>query len=278
MTGNSARAVACSVLAGWVVALGTMGAPRAFAAEPKYETIHDVVYATPDGEPLKADIYRPTGEGPFPGVLCIHGGAWLFGGKTFMSTTPQKLAEAGYTAVSINYRLAPKYKFPAQIDDCRTALAWMRANAKQYKIDPKRLGAWGYSAGGHLAALLGVSDQGLKVVVAGGTPCDLRGSWPSDPLLAFWLGGTRKEMPDVYKAASPASFVSPDDPPMFFYHGQYDAVVPLTQPMDMAAALGKAGVKAEVHVIPMSGHVATKTNRDIPAKGIKFLDKYLRPR
>jgi acetyl esterase/lipase len=177
--------------------------------------------------------------------------------------------------VSINYRLAPKHKFPAQIEDCREALLWIRKNAKQHKIDPTRLGAWGYSAGGHLVALLGTSHTGLGAVVAGGAPCDFRQVPLDSQRLAFWLGGTRRNLPKVYQSASPANFVSPDDPPMFFYHGQRDRAVKLAQPTGMVAELKKSGVTATMLVIPDSGHLGTCFHREALAEGIKFLNKHL---
>ncbi|MHC4180662.1 MAG: alpha/beta hydrolase fold domain-containing protein [Planctomycetota bacterium] len=263
------------ILAALLAGYAAVSAPRAAAAEASYETIRDIVYAPRKDEPLRADVYRPTGQGPFPGVLCVHGGAWAVGNKNHMASIARRLAEAGYTAVSINYRLAPKHKFPAQIEDCRQALLWVRKNAKQHKIDPKRLGAWGYSAGGHLVALLAVSDTGLQAVVAGGAPCDFRKVPPDSRKYAFWLGGTRRKLPKVYESASPANFVSPDDSPIFFYHGQRDRLVRLSQPTAMAAELKKSGVAVELLAIPETGHLAAFLNRAAQSEGIKFLDKHL---
>jgi acetyl esterase/lipase len=245
-------------------------------AEPSYEVIRNVAYVERSGEALRADVYRPLGEGPFPAVLCIHGGAWASGNKNQLATVAERLAEHGYTAVAISYRLAPQHKFPAQIDDCREALAWMRRNAKQYKIDPDRLAAWGYSAGGHLAALLGVGGVGLKATVAGGAPCDFRQIPPNVSVMAFWLGGTRKELPDVYKAASPAALVTAEAPPFFFYHGEKDSLVPLAGAKAMAALLKESRVSATVYVVPEAGHIAAFLNREAVTEGVKFLDQQLK--
>jgi len=261
-----------AVLAGCVA----LPALPALAAEPSYETIRSLVYAPREDEPLRADVYRPAGKGPFPGVLCVHGGAWTVGNKNQMAAIARQLAEAGYTAVTINYRLAPKYKFPAQIEDCRAALLWMRENARQYKIDPDRLGAWGYSAGGHLVALLGTSGTGLKAVVAGGAPCDFRNVPLDSQRLAFWLGGTRHELPKIYQAASPAEFVSADDPPMFFYHGQLDGVVPVEHPTEMAAELKRLGVTARLYVVPKAGHLGAFVDRSAVTEAVRFLDQHLK--
>lgn len=245
------------------------------AAEAPYETIRDLVYSPREDGPLRADIYRPAGEGPFPGVLCVHGGAWVVGDKNQVAGIARRLAEAGYAVVAINYRLAPKHKFPAQIEDCRTALDWVRKNAQQYKIDPSRLAAWGYSAGGHLVALLGADGEGLNAVVAGGAPCDFRHTPVDSRRLSFWLGGTRRELPEVYRSASPASFVSPDDPPMFFYHGKRDTMVKIAEPTGMVAELKEAGVAATLYVVPEAGHIQAFLNRAAVTEGIRFLDRYL---
>jgi acetyl esterase/lipase len=273
MVFRRANGVFSALLAGCVV----LPAAHALAAEPPYETIRNLVYAPREDEPLRADIYRPTGEGPFPGVLCVHGGAWTVGNKNQLAGIARRLAEKGYAAVAINYRLAPKHKFPAQIEDCRAALLWIQENAKQHKIDPHRLGAWGYSAGGHLVALLGASGTGLKAVVAGGAPCDFRGMPPDSQKLAFWLGGTRRELPRVYQAASPIDFVSADDPPMFFYHGQRDRVVSVAHPTEMAAELKRSGVTAKLYVVPDAGHLRAFLDPSAVAEGIQFLDEHLKP-
>lgn len=263
------------ILAASVAVFVSISAASASGGEAPLETIRDVVYAQREDGPLRADVYRPAGEGPFPGVLCVHGGAWMSGSKNQIAGIARRLAAAGYTAVSINYRLAPKHKFPAQIEDCRDALAWVQKNAQEHKIDPQRLGAWGYSAGGHLVALLGTGDGGLRAVVAGGAPCDFRELPPDSPKLVFWLGGTRRKLPNAYESASPASFVSPDDPPMFFYHGQRDRVVNPRQPTAMAAKLKESGVTAKVYVVPKSGHLGAYFDREALAEAIEFLDAHL---
>ena len=148
------------VLIGLVAAWAAANLAATRADEPADSpVVHaDVAYADRGDKPLLADVYLPPGEGPFPGVLCIHGGAWRFGDKKRMKGIARQLANNGYTAVAIDYRLAPKHVFPAQLEDCRAALRWIRANANRYHVDPKRIAVFGYSAGGHLAALLGVTD------------------------------------------------------------------------------------------------------------------------
>src|SRR6476620_4902038 len=183
------------------------------AAEPTIDVLRNQVFVERDSGPLAADVYRPRGAGPFPGILVGHGGAWRMGARADLAVLAQRLAENGYTAVAIDYRLAPTYKFPAQIYDCQAAVRWMRSHASELKIDPPRIVGFGYSAGGHLFALLGTLDDKdlrepglpanapsarLQAVVAGGAPCDFRVLPGARARIAFWLGGTRAKMPDEY--------------------------------------------------------------------------------
>src|SRR5205085_2692369 len=203
------------------------------AAEP-VEVLRSQVYVTRDSGKLEADVYLPRGAGPFPGMLVVHGGAWRLGSRAQLAAIANEFAQHGYTAVAISYRLAPDDKFPAQIYDCQAAVRWMRAQAVEFKIDPARIGGFGYSAGGHLVALLGTLDDKtlrekdvpkdapsarLQVVLAGGAPCDFRIMPAASERLSYWLGGSRAARPDAYRNASPAAFIRVDDPPVFFFHG-----------------------------------------------------------
>ncbi len=232
-----------------------------------------------------ADVYVPEGDGPFPAVLLVHGGAWYTGTKWNMSGHARSLATDGYSVVNVNYRLAPKHKFPAQIDDCRAALGWMNRNAAKYKIDTKRISGYGYSAGAHLVTLLGMShgtqlstgeeDAGvrLQAIIAGGTPCNFMQISEDRKSLAYFLGGTRRDKPDVYRKASPASFVTKDDPPIFFFHGDKDRLVPRKDVDEMIVLLKDAGVKHELHVIPEKGHIAAFLDRDAKTAALRFLNR-----
>ncbi len=263
--------LAAAVVAGWLASLPA----RSSAADAPYVVIRDVVYASDESGPLRADIYQPVGEGPFPAVLCIHGGAWFSGDKSFAAAIAQTVVGQNYVAVAVNYRLAPRHKFPTQIEDCRKALDWVRKHAAGYKIDPERLAAWGYSAGGHLAALLGTDGGRLRAVVVGGAPCDFRNVPPDSPRLAFWLGGTRGEFPAAYEAASPAAFVSPDDPPMFFYHGGRDPLVDVSESTAMQRLLKGSRVAVQVYVLPEAGHVRAFLDRAARREAARFLSRHL---
>jgi acetyl esterase/lipase len=261
------------------------------AAESEVDISTGVAYCQRDAGPLKADIYLPKGVGPFPGMLVVHGGAWAMGTREQLAGAALFLAEHGYTAVSIEYRLAPQDKWPAQIYDCAAAVRWMRAHASEYKIDPTRIGAFGYSAGGHLAALLGVlgDDQlresgvaadapsaRLQVVLAGGAPCDFRVIAPDSDRLAYWLGGTPAEKPDAYRDASPANYVTASASPMFFFHGESDELVQIRSPQKMVERLRELGVPAEFYTVKGAGHIPAALDQTAREKALAFADHVLK--
>lgn len=258
-------------------------------------TVHrNIAYVEKGDAKNIADVYVPAGEGPFPGVLMIHGGAWTTGSKGHMLGHARTVADAGYTAVAINYRLAPKHKFPAQIDDCKNAVRWMRNNAEKYKIDTKRIAAYGYSAGGELACLLGTTDADdglegdvgetakdapstrIQCVIAGGAPCEFRTMPKNVDVLAYWLGGTRGEKPENYRLASPTSFATADDPPVFFFHGDKDRLVPLVSPRSLQAALEDEGVTCKFHTLEGKGHIGAFLDLSSAREAVKFLDATLK--
>ena len=252
-----------------------------------------MVYRKFDDEELKCDIYTPAGEGPFPAILAVHGGGWRQGSKFTMLRHAWKMAQAGYVVVAINYRHAPKHPFPAQIHDCKHAIRWMRSKSKEFKIDADRIGAYGYSAGGHLVSLLGTSDpddglegtvlKGLEdydtrvtAVVAGGAPCEF--SWIDDDstVLKYWLGGSPKQNPKTYRAASPQTHVSADDPAFFFYHGTSDLLVPASSPKALHDSLTKIGCKSQYFTAKNQGHLSTFSDLRWMDKAIDFFDEHLK--
>ncbi len=263
------------------------------AGEPDVDVLRSRTYVTRDTGPLDADVYMPHGAGPYPGMLVVHGGAWRLGTRAQLANTASRFAEHGYTAVAISYRLAPQSTFPAQIYDCQAAVQWMRRHAGELKIDPQRIGGFGYSAGGQLVALLGTLADGdfkedgipadapstrLQCVLAGGAPCDFRDIPAGSRLLAYWLGGTRQEKPDNYCNASPANFITADDPPMYFFSGEEDVLVPISSPRTMVSLLEKAGVTAEMYAVKNSGHIQTLFDRGAVDHALSFADRYLKGR
>lgn len=251
----------------------------ACAADPKLSVQRNLVFHEVDGEKLQADLYRPDDDEVRPIVVLIHGGGWATGDKWNMADHARELARAGFVVLNINYRLAPKHKFPAQVDDCRAALKWVAQEAAQHRIDPNRIGVYGYSAGAHLAALIAcnpIADQPkIKAVVAGGAPCDFSELELKNRTLAYWLGGSRSEKPDVYKAASPKLYASSEDPPFFFFHGDEDGLVPLDNSRCLHDELQKCGIESEFLQVDGQGHLMTFLNREARTKAVEFLKKHL---
>lgn len=245
---------------------------------------------------LQADLYIPEGEGPFPGLLLVHGGGWRAGSRQQMGLIASLAAMRGYTAMTIDYRHAPEHPFPAQIHDCKAAVRWMRQQADDLKLNPNRIGGYGYSAGGHLVALLGTTaptdglegdtegdgtkndtiSTRLQAVVAGGAPCEFRTLPEDKPWLSYWLGGTRRQQPEAYRTASPAAYVTADDPPMLFFHGGNDQLVPVKSPQLMVSLCEKAGVPAELLVVEGESHGSPKVKQESLEAAEAFLAKYLK--
>ena len=249
----------------------------------------DVEYVKRGDQALRADVYMPAGTGPFPAVLLVHGGSWQRGDKRRMASIGERLAQRGYVGVSIDYRLAPEYRFPAQLYDCQAALRWMRANAERLHLDPLRIAGFGYSAGGHLVGMLATAGDGdgldevssvsgssarLQAAVLGGAPIALE-RLPANFAVERLLGASAAERPDLYTRASPLTFVTPDDPPVFLYHGSADWIVDASQPLLLRDALERAGVSSTYYEAP-GGHIATFLQDEEPVRrAIDFLDSSL---
>ncbi len=240
--------------------------------------IRDLVYGRSGGRDLRLDLYLPQNiEGKaVPVVLWVHGGAWREGSKE--NPPAVFLTTAGYAVASVNYRLSSEALFPAQIEDVKAAVRWLRASAAKYRLNPDRVGAWGSSAGGHLVALLGTSGGVAQLEGTGGNPeyssriqavvdffgptdllrmDDFPGAMvhnaPDSPESQL-IGGPIQENPDRASRANPIRYVSEDDPPFLIAHGDRDPLVPLNQSELLLAALTKAGVPARLEVISGAGH------------------------
>ncbi len=250
----------------------------------------------PDCE-VKCDVYQPESDVALPAVIMIHGGAWRQGSKLAMMRHARRVARVGYVVVSINYRLAPKYPWPAQIDDCQYAVRWLKKNAQAYNVDAERIGVFGYSAGGHLAALLGtmgaegdplineslsVSDQNLSgfspavdAVAVGGAPCEFNWLDEGSEVLKYWMGGSRKSLPEKYRRASPVEYVTADDAPFFIFHGTADMLVPVQSSIDFHQSLKAKGVPSTLLTVEGAGHLATFSRAELLKQIIPFFDKHL---
>lgn len=279
---------ALAVLSGVFVFHGcSTSSTRAGGAD--YTVERDVVFTPPEWpQPLSADVYMPRGEGPFPAVLLVHGGGWRRRDRSDMARLSERFAARGFVAVNTSYRFAPKYRFPAQLEDLRQVLRWMHENAAGHRLDPQRIGALGYSAGAHLVTLLATVSPGdeldessdgrtlrPRAVVGGGTPTDLR-KFKGGRLVPEFLGATQQENPAVFALASPIVHVTADDPPMFLYHGAWDALVPPSHAIDMKRALDAAGVRSELRIERGLGHMtAFALGRSAHDGAIAFLEREL---
>lgn len=266
-----------------------IGKPASSGPAPihsSYTVTRDLSFTSADWpQPLLLDVYRPEGAGPFPAVLLIHGGAWKRGDRAQVESLAERIASRGYVVVNTTYRLVPKYVFPAQLLDVQEALRWMRTTGPEFGVDTQRIGTFGYSAGGHLAALAGhiAGDpaQGdpqtrVRAIVAGGTPSDLT-KYPGGSLVPAFIGGSREEKLETYRAASPVTHVNPGDPPVFIYHASLDDLVPLDHATDYQALLDRSGIPNELFIIRGHGHI-TGFFADGAAveAALAFMDRHLR--
>jgi len=257
-------------------------APKSAARKPFYhppedvEVREDVVYGEAGGTELHVDIAYPkqTPAKPMPAVMLIHGGGWA--GGSHKGYLPTYLAQNGYFIATVEYRLSGEAPWPAQIEDCKLAIRWLRANAEKYHVDPNRIGVMGHSAGGHLVSCLGTLGEessldvgayaGLKssvqAVVDEAGPVDFTpagrptvGTVMEDhPGLLKLFGGSYDAKMDAWKQASSALHVTAQTPPFLILHGEQDHLVPIHQAEEMAAALKTAGVPYELIRIKNAGH------------------------
>lgn len=224
-----------------------------------------LTYAIHGGEELKLDLALPDGDdGHLPLIVLIHGGGWQRGSRFDLREGIQDLARRGYAAASVSYRFTPKHRWPAQLEDVEAAVRWLRANAKKHRIDTRRVGAAGYSAGGHLSILLGViprggenGDAGVDVVGNYFGPTDISAKVFSDyvdRLIADLAGGTREERGSVYRDISPATRVTRASAPVLTFHGSSDPVVPVEQARVLHRALDAAHVPNRLDILEGLGH------------------------
>lgn len=233
----------------------------------------NIEYANPDNQHLQLNLARPKeNTSSLPVVVCIHGGGFRAGSREGYDRLCVSLAEHGFLAATITYRLAPKYQFPAAIHDSKAAIRWLRANAARYNIDPKRIGVMGGSAGGHLAQFLGVTD-GLPQFEGDQNPrhsssvaCVVNFYGPSDftksygksvdahEVLPLWLGGNLEQARLRHIQASPLSWVTPSAAPTLLIHGTEDKYVAYEQCLWMRDRLEACGVEAELLTLTGAGH------------------------
>lgn len=248
------------------------------------------------GASQSLDLYLPrvATAGPRPVIVWIHGGAWKKGDKQWVPGLPMLLSR-GYAVVSVNYRLSAQAIWPAQLDDCRSALRWISLNADRLRLDSQRIGVWGESAGGHLAEMLGMgadSDAGpgaaprVQAVCAWYAPAELGSlgiysatmkTWTGDDAVAELLGGSIDQKQQEAADASPLTHVAAGQPPFLLMHGSADPVVPLDQSQQLAEALKKAGVPVELVVLDKASHCDSQFLQPATLNQVAaFFDKSLR--
>lgn len=251
-----------------------------------------------DGRQEKADLYIPLNRAAdvrSPAVVIIHGGGWT-GGKRDAGrelNIGKTLALNGYVGMSIDYLLATddKPSWPTNIHDCKTAVRWLRANAKRLQIDPDHIGVIGGSAGGHLTSLLALTGpaDGLDPAAPWGEhSCAVQCAIPmygagevrDGNSARKMLGKTRDEAPELFRLASPITHADAKDPPFLILHGTADKTVPVEQSEILAAALKKAGVEHELVLVPDAPHTfdLQPKQRDLRPLVLSFLDKHLKPK
>ena len=270
----------------------------------------DIPYVIDGGPRQRLDLYfpkldgkLPTAENPVPVIVWIHWGSWSRGSKDLCLPVGFGYVQKGYVLAAINYRLMDMAPFPAQIEDCKSAVRWLRANADRFGLDAENIGVWGVSAGGHLAALLGTTgdvkefdvgehlDQSsaVKCVCEFFGPADLESILEDPRLMEFmekekaaiekFLGGDPMEKMDLAFKASPTHHVGEDNAPFLILHGDEDKIVPLLQSRRLHDELQSAGVESELVVVKGGGHgPAGFLTPEVLKKIEAFFDKHLKGR
>ena len=273
------RILSILALAAFVpLGVGQPSGPFPNAQLPDNTVVHrDLAYVPAGHERQKLDLYLPKSNVPLPLIINIHGGAFRMGSKEM--GVPTEYLSRGYAVASLNYRLSQHAVFPAQLEDCKAAVRWLRANAPKYGLDPHRFAAMGSSAGGHLAAMLGTAgdvsefdlgsnldlSSAVQAVVDHFGPTDFlqmddhrlpNGQMhdPADSPESQLVGGPIQENKEKTARANPITYVTRDDPPFLICHGDADPLVPHHQSELLVAALERAGVPVTFYTVKGGGH------------------------
>lgn len=291
---------------GWVIAIFLSAPTLASAREPGVanaagaRTLRDLSYVT-DGHPRqKLDLYL-SGQKQAPLLVYIHGGGWCQGSKARVTGLEQIIAQ-GFAVASIEYRFSQDAVFPAQIEDCKSAIRWLRAHAADYGYDPARVAAFGESAGGHLTALLATTgnirdfDKGENLDQSSAIQCgidwfgptDFPGFHPNngktvaeltgkDSVVFKLFGGPPLEKMELARRASPVTWVTKSTAPLFIAHGTRDPLVPVGQSTGLADRMKEEGVDVSLDLIEGAGHGGPQfTAGDKPVRMFEFVSRHLR--
>ncbi len=264
----------------------------------------DLKYGDAAGGGQTLDLYLPEAANiSLPLIIWVHGGGWLGGDKG--DCPALGMVARGYAVASLNYRLSTEAIFPAQIQDCKGAIRWLRAHARKYRLDTDRFGAWGASAGGHLVALLGTSgevreiegDIGGNLDQTSGVQCVIDWFGPTDMSVFFQqaakgtnvfkgdpdrspittlFGGLMRDHMDLVRLANPITFIRKNNPPFLIMHGDHDPIVPLGQSEILAEALKQNGVDVQFEVLEGAGHGNGFDRPSILPLMVQFMDRHLK--
>jgi acetyl esterase/lipase len=308
----------CPTVFAALTLLFVLAAPQALARQPAPQRVplppgvvaeYDVKYVADGDSSQTLDIFFPEkrADKPQPLLVWIHGGGWSGGSKKQLPYLNLNQLPRGYIVASVEYRFSRKAIFPAQIQDCQAAIRWLRARATKYNIDPGRIGVGGESAGGHLAALVGVSGGKNAFPPIGGNEdqsdrvqavCDFFGptdfstvitqaeqdtkvknifKWDNGDPFSKLIGARLRQDQQKCAAVSPVHYVSNDCPPFLILHGDRDTLVPYAQSVELADLLAKAGAKVTLQRVPGAGHGGRAFRQPALARLTDaFFDKYLK--
>lgn len=298
---NFPKKFVCSTLLGLVLFLliNCLTPGTAYTEENKYIVERDIVYGQGGDVELKLDLACPTVKtAPFPALIFLSSNDYHCGDRSGFFTEIQEAAKRGYVAVTIDFRLAyvkvedgkMKYQFPAQLHDAKCAVRWLKANATEYNIDNSRIGVVGYSAGGNLALMLGLTDASdglegdcgdfgissrIQAVVNLSGSTDMVVNYKVQRRISYLLGGTPEELPDRYRDASPLTYVTPDDPPVLTICGTRDKFQPQEKLLDDKMRM--VGVSHNLIIIEGAGHGLFELVNFYQNNPVwDFLDKHLK--
>jgi acetyl esterase/lipase len=255
----------------------------------------NIAYANDTLKKHRLDIYLPPNATKLPLVVWIHGGAWMMNDKyadmNYMRNTVKAFIDSGYALASIDYRFSTDAVFPAQIQDCNQAVEYLYQHADEYKIDNKRIAVIGFSAGGHLASLMALSNNNeVKEFYPAGQKthftikCALDFYGPSDLIMlatnpdtainnmrnpvSILLGAMPVDRPDLAKKASPVTYIDKNDPPFLIVQGEKDESVPNTESKILSSWLTLAGVKNKLIIVPGAPHYGVMFDADYIRKDV----------